>query len=61
MATTTRWMAEVHEDPGRLARGMKRHPADSYLKWRTAGLAERPHRGQYSATYMSHARMPGAA
>jgi hypothetical protein len=44
---------------GRLARGMKRHPADFYLKWRAAGLAERPHRGHYAAPYMSQCQDAG--
>jgi hypothetical protein len=35
-----------------LARGRKRHPADFYLNWRTAGLPRRPHRGHYAAPYL---------
>ena len=31
---------------------MASHPASFYLDWRTAGPAERPHRGHYAVPYM---------
>jgi hypothetical protein len=44
---------------GRLARGMKRYPADFDLNWRAAGLPVRPHRGHYAAPNLSQCQDAG--